>query len=64
MPLNTPSGYSPIGMIGITTGQIKWALIQYRVNATTNELTMSFHSYDSYSRTATVRAYVSFIRTP
>ena len=60
--LDTPDGYMPVGVIGITTGQIKWSIIQFRANQEDDNLSLSLQSYDSSSRTATVRVYVAFVK--
>ena len=60
--LNAPVGYMPVGIIGITTGQARWALVQFRVNSEDNNITVSIHSYDTSSRTSNVGVYVAFIK--
>lgn len=52
----------PVGIIGITTDQARWALVQFRVNSEGNNITVSIHSYDTSSRTSNVGVYVAFIK--
>ena len=63
MDLNTPDGYIPAGIVGITTGQINWSIIQFRANENLDTVSASFKSLDPKSRTSNVRIYVMFIRT-
>lgn len=60
--LSTPSGYTPIGVTGIVTGQVYLTIVQYQIHTDTNKLTATFRNIGKSNITATVKAYVSFIK--
>jgi hypothetical protein len=60
--LDTPGGYMPVGVTAITTGQVKWTLVQFEINVENNYLVASIHSVDTSSRTSTVAMSVAFIK--
>lgn len=60
--LSTPTGYKPIGIIGIVTGQVYLTIVQYQIHADTNKLTATFRNIGKNNIQANVKAYVSFIR--
>ena len=62
MELDTPSGYIPSSIAGITTGRIDWVIVQFQIHKEEDKITATFRNIGSSTRTATVNIIVSFLK--
>lgn len=62
MELDTPSGYIPSSITGITTGRIDWVIVQYQIHKDEDKVTATFRNVGSSARTANVNIYISFLK--
>lgn len=62
MELDTPSGYIPSSITGITTGRIDWVIVQYQIHKDEDKVTVTFRNVGSSARTANVNISISFLK--